>query len=129
MHSSDYATPSQAMAAARTIPLDLIEGFSGAEKVPDRISTKNTFKLKLYDNLLANRKAFEVWDATLRADIGPYSIFLTDTEPTLEQWCQSKNMSEPSSTLHGADFVAYILCYSLDYSFYDTLSSLRDSKK
>ena len=67
MHSSDYATPSQAMAAARTIPLDLIEGFSGAEKVPDRISTKNTFKLKLYDNLLANRKAFEVYDATFRA--------------------------------------------------------------
>ena len=77
------------MAAARTIPLDLIEGFSGAEKVPDRISTKNTFKLKLYDNLLANRKAFEVYDATFRADLGPYAIFLTEKEPTLEEWCQS----------------------------------------
>ena len=64
------------MAAARPESVDLLGDFEEDEKLPWKLSTKQTVKLKLQSNILANRKSFELWNATFRADIGKYVVFL-----------------------------------------------------
>ena len=64
------------MAAARPVTVDLLGDF-GDEKLPLKLSTKSVTKLKLYSSALHNRKSFELWDTTLRAELGVYARFLT----------------------------------------------------
>ena len=46
------------MAAARPDTVDLLGEFDDDEKIPWKLSIKNTVKIKLYSNILANRKSY-----------------------------------------------------------------------
>ena len=87
MSAQGYASPPSAMAAARPESVDLLGDFEEEEKLPWKLSTKQTVKLKLQSNILANRKSFELWNATFRADIGKYVVFLDHDLPSVEEWC------------------------------------------
>ena len=58
-HAQGYASPPTAMAAARPDTVDLLGEFDDDEKIPWKLSIKNVVKLKLYTNILANRKSYE----------------------------------------------------------------------
>ena len=75
--SLGYASPPAVMAAAQSaVPTDTLGDFNLEEKLPSKLSTKDVTKLELTLDLIANRKKWEVYDATLRAALGDYSRFL-----------------------------------------------------
>ena len=91
-NAQGYSSPPTAMAAARPVPVDLLGEFDDEERIPWKLSIKNVVKLKLYADLLFNRKSYELWMATLRAELGPYAIFLDRDMPSVEEWCASNEL-------------------------------------
>ena len=99
-NAQGYSSPPTAMAAARPVPVDLLGEFDDEERIPWKLSIKNVVKLKLYADLLFNRKSYELWMATLRAELGPYAIFLDRDMPSVEEWCASNELRHLSPS-HG----------------------------
>ena len=115
--SHGFTSPPAVMAAAQSaVPTASLGDFNMDEKLPPKLSTKEVTKLELTDDLIVNRKKWEVYDATLRAALGEYARFLdSNSPPTVEQWCSTfSQLNDADSAgnfnagLHGAAFLKHL---------------------
>ena len=73
-NAQGYSSPPTAMAAARPVPVDLLGEFDDEERIPWKLSIKNVVKLKLYADLLFNRKSYHVRTLDGDASCGARSV-------------------------------------------------------